>query len=170
MKNKIITIFIGITLLLGLATILDNCSNKTQFKEELKANEKEKVIIDQKKKTATKIVRKVDGTVETNRIEGVRKVEVSISNSGVTSIKTRNRGAFFEPGISLFYSKDQMNLGLEIQWLYWRKYGISIGFGLSHTSKCSAYISCNYNIYSNSSFFIGLNDYIRPVVGLKVSF
>ena len=173
MKNKIIGILLAITLLLGLFTWLDNRSvvfGKPEFKEELKENEKEKIIVNLKKKTVTKIVRLSNGKMEKSRTEGVREVEVTISNTGQSTVTCRNRGLLFEPGLSLFYSKNQMNLGLDFQWVYWRKYGIDTGFGISRSSKCSAYLASSFNFYSNSYFLIGINDEIKPVVGVKISF
>lgn len=170
MKTKLIVVLVA---MLGLFLAYDWYSVQISgdtFKEELKPNEKEKVIIDHKKKKVTKIIRKNDGKVETTTSEGVRKVEVTVSDNNTITIKERTRGLLWEPGIGLFYSKDTLNLGLDLQFLYWRKYGASIGVGISNDSKLSTYISCNYNIYSNTSLFVGINDVINPVFGLKVSF
>ena len=170
MKNKIV---LSLLLVIGMFLAYDwysvHISGDT-FKEELKPNEKQKIIIDHKKKEVTKIIRKNDGTVETSKSEGVRKVEVTVSDNNTITVKERTRGLLWEPGIGLFYSKDTLNLGLDLQFLYWRKYGASIGVGISNDSKLSTYISCNYNIYSNTSLFVGINDIMNPVFGLKVSF
>lgn len=170
MKTKIIVIG---TALLALFFTLSYCGNKydeERFKEELKQNEKAKVIIDIKKKTVTKITRKADGTVETKVIKGVRKVAVTVSNDNKLTVEARNKGVVFEPGLSLFYSKDRMNLGLDVQFLYWSQYGLNAGFGMSQSYNCSFYLAGNYNFYSNSALFIGVNDELNVVGGLKVAF
>lgn len=169
MKNKLIIILSGV---IGLLLIFDWLNIKTSdtFKEELKPNEKQKIIIDHKKKEVIKITRKNDGTVEKNKSSGVRKTEVTVSDNNIVTIKERTRGVICEPGIGLFYSKDKLNLGLDLQFLYWRKYGASIGVGISNDYRLSTYIGCNYNIYSNTSIFVGVNDIINPVFGVKVAF
>jgi hypothetical protein len=171
MKTKIIIVLV--VLLQSVVLVYDWYSVKvsgTTVKEELKPNEKEKTIIDQKRKTVTKLVRKKDGTVEKSTVEGVRKVDVTISNDDKLTITARNRGFLFDPGVSVFYSKDKINLGLDIQWAYWRRYGFSGGFGVSTDHKCSGYFSGSYNFYSQSSVFIGVNDNLKPIVGFKVTF
>lgn len=168
-KTKLLVILSALSLLF----VLNYCDKKViqnQFKEELKSNEKEKIIIDQKKKTVTKVTRKNNRQVEKKVIEGVRKSEVVISDNNQLSVTTRNRGVLCEPGLSLFYSKNRMNLGLDIQFLYWRRYGASMGFGASRGLVCSAYCGLTYNFFSNTYLFIGVNDEIKPILGLKVSF
>lgn len=170
MKNKVIlSLLLIISCFLAYDWYSVHVSGDT-FKEELKPNEKEKIIIDHKKKTVKKLIRKNDGTVEKNKSEGVRDTTITISDDNTITIKERTRGFLFEPGIGLFYSKDTLNLGLDLQFLYWRKHGISVGLGTSKKYKLSSYLSYNYNFYSNTSLFCGVNDEIRPIFGIKVAF
>lgn len=180
MKNKILIrsnnnkmrFFISGVLFLGVINFwLSTKSCNKPFKEELTINEKEKIIFNQKKKTITKVTRSNSGKMEKKIIKGVRGIEISVPNiKGDVTITPRTRGYIWEPGLSLFYSKNKVNLGLDLQWLYWGQYGINTGFGISTSYKYSTYFGISYNFYSNSYFIVGVNDNLKPIIGFKISF
>lgn len=149
----------------------------------LKDNEKEKIIVDTKRKTIS-VVRRV-GTAKNpsavvpqvvTKTEGVRKVVVTEETDGTIVVTPITHGFVFEPGIALYYS-DRARLGLDVQFAYWHEYGLLLGAGVNMGAEprtIRAHIALSrtlpLNLLSNTSVFIGVDNKKDVTAGLRIAF
>lgn len=189
MKNKLA---IGALVLLIVAFI-GQCIHKRQnrdaieFAPVLKENEREKIVIDSRAGTVKRVVRRDQkNSADANGgskgqesseqivtdISGVRKVAVTIDKDGNVSVYAPTSGVIFEPGLAAFYSDDKFRLGLDAQVFYWRKWGVNIGAGstLEKPYTLKAYIAGSYNVWSNTSLFVGITHTKEAGFGLRIRF
>jgi hypothetical protein len=149
----------------------------------LKDNEKQKIIVDTRRKTI-QVVRRV-GTVKqpgasipqvTETTRGVRKVVVTETDDGEITVTAITKGFVFEPGLALYYS-DRARLGLDVQIAYWHSYGLVLGAGVNlgeepRTVRAHVAVSRTLplNLFSNTSVFIGVDNKKDVVGGLRITF
>ncbi len=167
MNRKYLYLLVIPMVVVGIIGFLDSKLSKIDdsFTERLKPDEKTKIIVEPKKKKVTKITK--DGK---KTEDGSRGTVIIIDKDGKTTIINRRRGILFEPGLTMFYSKNKLMYGLDCQWAYWRKWGLISGLGMSHNQDFSVFTAVSYNFYSNTSVGIGLDDEFKTVVNLRVAF
>lgn len=187
--NKIglyLEILVGVVL---AGFIFTKCHKAEVAKEQvltapvLKADEKEKIVVDTKRKTVSVISRiaspkdvnaPVPQVVKTT--EGVRKVVVTEKMDGSITVTPITKGFIFEPGLALYYS-DRARLGLDVQFAYWHAYGLLLGAGVNlgeEPRTVRAHIAVSrtlpLNLFSNTSVFVGVDNKKDFTAGLRIAF
>jgi hypothetical protein len=189
MRNKIgLYLEIGLFLMLS-AWIFTKCHKAETTKEQvltapvLKDNEKEKIIIDTRRKTVSVVTRigtpkNPGATVPqvVKKTEGVRKVVVTETDDGQIIVTPIDKGFIFEPGVAIYYS-DRARLGLDVQVAYWHSYGLVLGAGVNmgnepRTIRAHVAISRSIplNLLSNTSVFVGVDNKKDITAGLRIAF
>lgn len=142
----------------------------------LKADEKEKIIIDTDKKKVTRIRR--DGDKQVVDIgDGVRKVVITDpKDGGDVRVDIINKGFCFEPGLTLYYS-DKARLGIDVQAAYWKQWGVLLGAGVNMGDEprtVRIHVGINralpFDFIDNTTVFIGVDNRKDAVVGLRIRF
>lgn len=169
----LVGLFLG---LIGLLSHIRNASRKLNeaVSPILKDNEKEKIVVDTQSKTVTVVSR--DGNKQVvNITEGTRNAVITEDNQGHLSVWSPTHGFVFEPGISVFTS-DRFRVGGDVQWYYWRSYGVLTGVGVNLNGKkdFDEYIAVSYNlpfhVVSDISIFTGYSVHKNLVFGLRDKF
>lgn len=153
---------------------------KTEQVFRLEKGQRRGVEINFRRKTMRTITRKEDGSEEVvaHNFSGLRRATIIENEDGTISIKAPTIGFIFEPGFSSFFSRGRPHLGLDLEWFYWRRLGLSggVGFGSKSAGKddktlaLAAYpLALNYNLpfklTPNSNVFIGVDDQLQPIIG-----
>lgn len=143
----------------------------------LKATEKRKAIIDFRHHTLTTITKDKKNEIIKFK-SGLRTAVITESTDGTIAVYAPEAGLVFEPGLSAFYSNHYTHLGIDIQWAYWKRLGLSTGMGmtvLNDTIDIDLYpIALNFNPpfnwTPNTNIFIGINADKDFVAGTSVKF
>lgn len=149
----------------------------------LKENEKQKIIVDTRRKTI-QVVRRI-GNVKhpgeavpqvTKTTSGVRKVVVTETDDGEITVTAIQSGFVCEPGLAIYYS-DRARIGLDVQIAYWHSYGLVLGAGVNMGEEprtIRAHIAVSHtlplNLLSNTSVFLGVDNKKDVVGGLRIQF
>jgi hypothetical protein len=149
----------------------------------LKENEKQKVIVDTRRKTVS-VVRRIGTPKNPGAVvpqverttRGVRKVVVTETNDGEITVTAITKGFVCEPGLALYYS-DRARLGLDVQIAYWHSYGLVLGAGVNlgeEPRNIRAHVAVSrtlpLNLFSNTSVFVGVDNKKDVVGGLRIQF
>jgi len=98
----------------------------------LKEGESRKAIINFRQKTLTTVRRDKEGkeTQTVQNFSGLRMAVLTELEDGSVNVYAPVWGFVFEPGYTAFVANSRPRLGIDIQWFYWRRLGLSSGFGL----------------------------------------
>lgn len=175
---------VGLVLVV-LGLVLNKCHKQEQVLTTpvLKENEKQKIIVDTRRKTI-QVVRRI-GNVKhpgeavpqvTKTTSGVRKVVVTETDDGEITVTAVQSGFVCEPGLAIYYS-DRARLGLDVQLAYWHSYGLVLGAGVNlgeepRTIRAHVAVSRSLplNLFSNTSVFVGVDNKKDVVGGLRIQF
>ncbi len=102
-------------------------------------------------------------------IDGARGVRIGIDAGGQVTVTARTKGFIFEPGPAIVIS-DRPRIGLDVQWLFLRRWGVNSGIVTGKNDDLRAYIAGSYNFYGNSGVLLGVDSNSKFLVGLKVRF
>jgi len=131
-----------------------------------------KIIIDTRSRTLT-----IETPEGKQRKHGVRKIVITEDKEGHSSVLAPTWGLTFEPGFSGFVAYGSPNVGLDLQWLYWKQFGLSTGTGIYKKEDESLGISfyplaINYNLpflfTPNTNIFVGIDSNYQPIGGFSV--
>lgn len=168
------------------------CARKQAERDEvrygttLQEDEQEKIVFDQTRRTLLRVRRKVSdshsgsgssssaelhlpSSYVTTQERGVRKAAITIKKSGEIVVVTKTKGFTFEPGLAIAQG-ERLVLGADVQWAYWKLWGTSAGIMFDQKGKGSLYVSANYNVWQNTSFFVALDHRKDLAVGVRLSF
>jgi len=149
----------------------------------LQKGQKRMVQIDFRRKQMTTIVRSKDGSEETitRHFSGLRRATIIENDDGSVKVTAPTLGLTLEPGFSSFLSRGRPHLGLDLEWFYWRRFGLSSGAGIGSkvegmddkSLSLAAYpLALNYNAplrwTPNTNLFFGVDDQMNPTGGLSV--
>ncbi len=149
----------------------------------LQKGQKRMVKIDFRRKEMTTVVRKDDGSEDTitRHFSGLRRATIIENDDGSVELSAPTLGLTLEPGFSSFLSRGRPHLGLDLEWFYWRRFGLSSGAGIGSrvedrndkSLSFGAYpLAINYNAplkwTPNTNLFIGIDDQMNPTGGLSV--
>ena len=134
---------------------------------ELKQDEKQKVVIDTKKRTVAVVTK--DG-VKVKR--GVRHAEVIEKKDGQTVVVAKEYGLCFEPGVGLGLGNGLGIVG-DVQFAYLKDFGAFAGvayYPRNHNVRGHLGLGYNLPFLSNTSVYIAVDTNKSPVVVLSVKF
>ena len=147
---------------------------------QLEDNERRKAIINFRENTLILVERDGEHT-EVKLTPGLREAEIVQDLDGSVRVIAPTWGFVFEPGYTTFVSQGKPHVGLDIQWFYWRRLGLSSGGGVRGATKqvkdrsleFGAYpLALNYNLpfrwTPNTNLFLGMDDQIKPTFGATV--
>jgi len=91
-----------------------------------------KADIDFRQKTAkfSTINSKTGEVYKVHEVVGVRLASIEQFDDGSVKVRARNKGFGFEPGYGVFIVNGRPRVGLDIQWAYWKRLGLSSGAGV----------------------------------------
>jgi len=140
----------------------------------LKENERQKFIIENR--TVTTVTKRTDGTLKVKVNPNARKTAITVKDDGTIDYYSPIWGFVFEPGYTAFYTDDKLWYGADVEWFYFKRWGVTTGFGLATRNQGLKVrfnvLSVNYNlpfrILSNTSLLIGLDDKKEFLAGIRV--
>lgn len=144
----------------------------------LKEDEKEKIIFDSNG-DVRRIKRTKDGKNQIERIsKGGEGGEVIIKDDGTVEYKEKIFGFLLEPGLSMSLDKDQLFVGPDIRFAYWRNFGLVTGLstnvGESPFRKYRGHIGMSYRLpfkrFRNTSMVISYNTNKNIQAGIRIKF
>lgn len=107
-------------------------------------------------------------------IGGARGVRISVDSDGKASVTVRTSGVIFEPGLVGVLSGERCRLGLDIQWLFYRRWGINTGAVVGSDKSFRLYAAGSYYLpfhhFTNTSLLFGIDSNSKFLVGIKVRF
>jgi len=141
-------------------------SNRSEFK----AGEISKVRVDCRDNTLLEHVKGQPPRITS----GVKYVDGSLFEDGHVEIKAKNKGLGLEPGI-VATAGDGLRLGLDLEWLYWRRWGIITGitYPVARRSldRVRGHTGISYDLpskwLSNTSLYGGIDSTKTPTVGFR---
>lgn len=170
-RLSIVLILLGILLLMLFPYWKDYRDLKRQKKMTpiLKQNEKSKIIIEDKKVI---IVSKDKTKIK----QGVRDIAVTVKDDGTVDVYAPELGFTFEPGYCGFYAKERFYGGIDIQWAYWRNFGLYSGIGITGDSDdlfgafniVGIGYTLPWKLMSNTTVFTAINDSKKFSAGIRV--
>lgn len=178
--NKLFTIILIAVAIIGVGKLIQKWSDRKNLETApvLTDSENSKLIIDTSRKKVTSVTRDGDKQVIDVK-DGVRDVVITVNKDGTISTYAPTKGFIFEPGISLGMDKHDTLLGVDIQWFYWRKLGLSSGImappysGLQ-LQDIRGYAAINYNLVNlklpNTNFYVGYNTKSSVSTGVSIKF
>lgn len=189
MKKKLIIGAALLAIVVAVRMWIDhrNRRDAVEFAPVLKENEREKIIVNTRSGMIRRVARRTptlggngpSGTPGRNPgeetvtdISGVRKVAVTIDKDGSVKVYAPTKGVIFEPGLAAFYSDENFRLGFDVQFFYWRRFGLNAGAGstLEKPYSVKAFVAGSYNIYSNTSVIVGITQTKEIATGVRVRF
>ncbi len=98
---------------------------------------------------------------------------VEIDKAGNVTVVARAYGTEHWPFVGFVFDTEgsgRANVGLNL--FYWRRIDIGAGlsFGMVGARDARAFLSCGYNIYSNTSFYVGVDNHKAVSVGIALKF
>lgn len=119
------------------------------LKETLTSNEKAAVIINPKSGNVTVLKKEINGKGQTEIKKevttGAREIRVSIDNNGGVSVQAKTIGFSHNLGVTLGIG-DQPRVGLDLEWFYWKQFGVISGVSSDRESHVSLYTGADYKI------------------------
>jgi len=105
---------------------------------------------------------------------GVKYVDGSLFEDGHVEIKAKNKGLGLEPGI-VATAGDGLRLGLDIEWIYWRRWGIVTGVTYPvrarSLNRLRGHTGLSYDLpskwLSNTSIYAGIDSLKTPTIGFR---
>ena len=100
-----------------------------------------------------------------------RPSSIEVGKDGKVKVSVRAFGTEVVPFIGFAYS-DQARLALGVSGLYWHKWEVGISAYPSVSGKFSFRLGpvCSYNIYDNTSLFLGITTTLSPIGGISLKF
>ncbi len=144
----------------------------------LKEGEREKFTLEGKTLTKIRKRTKADGTVEqvVERVEGVRRVAITIKDDGTVEVYARSHGPIFEPGVALGYAGSSTRLGIDAQLYYWRQFSVGVGVNIDTKEwrDVRFHGALHYGLpikkLDNTSLYLGADNKFDVAVGVRVKF
>jgi len=138
----------------------------------LKPNEERKVIIDPIKHKITTVTRNPDGSTKTRETYlPDRPTQIIENKDGTIKIIVRKFGTEVRPYIGVgFGDVTRIQIGTDV--FYYKKLDLGLGLGFNPTKlkDIRPNLNLSYNVYSNTSLFIGVDSHRDILGGLKVRF
>ena len=161
--NKVFWIVLIILAFIGLNYFASKQADrkKVAIAPVLTETEKAKFIIDTRKRKITIVRRKGDKQV-IETITGIRDASMTVTKDGEVKTYAPTKGFVFEPGLSIGMDNQDVLLGLDAQFFYWRRLGLIGGVSAPPHSglrikDLRAHIALGYDLISNTSVYIGYN-------------
>lgn len=113
-------------------------------------------------------------SVSIERTGGVREVRISVGPGGEVTVTKKDKGLCFDVGPIGGFS-DKWRAGVDVQWLYWRYWGISSGITIDTSGNSpTLYLGVDYKLHwlfiRNTSAVLGYDTNRDVFAGLKLNF
>ena len=159
---------LGIFIAVGLlfySILQQRLERQEKLNTSLKPNESRKLVKKGNKLTLTR--RDKDGREIKKVIKGTRDFSVTEDDKGRVEIYAPNKGWVFEPGLALGIS-DEVRYGADLQFFYWNNFGIAVNLLTNSDFSIRTGIVGLYDIYSNTSLFVGVDNKKDITFGIRV--
>lgn len=167
--KRIVSVFLA---LLAAVIFAGRCSEREHVDQSpsratLKADETAKVVVEASK--VGRATRQPDGTVRSTRrfVPPEGKTVVTVKTDGKVEVFVRTRGWCLAPGIGGAYHGGKAAGVIDVKWGYWGRVGGVTGFTFP---KFDAYIGPSFQVYRNTSLFVGYSLRQMIVAGFRLSF
>lgn len=129
-------------------------------------NETRKLV--KKGNTLTLVHRDKDGREVKKIIKGARDFSVSEDINGKVTVYAPTKGWIFEPGLAVVGGSDRLRYGVDLGIAYWNNF--TLGGIIATDSQFSIRIGLvgMYNVYSNTSIFLGVDQTEDMMIGVRV--
>lgn len=137
----------------------------------LKSDEQAKVILDPRKRTATTVQRTHTGTVTKQTYLPPHTTAITVDAKGNVKFNSRVGGTEYAPFIGFAYS-DKARLLVGVNLLYYRAWegGLAVAPTMSGAFSIRLALVASYNVYSNTSLFVGVTHQKEPIGGIAWRF
>ncbi len=127
-----------------------------------------KIIVDEKHHVITTIVR--GGPVKRTFLPP-HVTSVTFGKDGKVTVSARSFGTEASPFIGFTYS-DNARLAVGLDLLYWHRWEVGPFIATSVSGRLSvrAGLKVSYNVYSNTSLFVGIDNQKTPTGGISFKF
>jgi hypothetical protein len=147
----------------------DANKDQTITSQTLAPHEQEKIVLDPVRHTVTTVTR--TGPVKQTFLPP-HPVSVSIDDKGVVTVTSRAYGTELSPFVGLAYS-DTARLALGVDLLYWHRWEVGPALLLRVSggpSTVRVAVKVSYNVWSNTSLFVGVDNRGTPTGGISWKF
>lgn len=179
-------VFIGIGILFLVGILYEGCQelknifspNVPSDSDKLKKDEREKIIFDSNG-DVRRIRRTRDGHNQTERISrGAEEGEVIIKDDGTVEYREKIFGFLMEPGLSMSLDRDELFVGPDLRFAYWRNFGLvgglSTNIGEQPLRKYRGHLGLSYRLpfkrFRNTSVVVGYNTNQNIQAGIRIKF
>jgi hypothetical protein len=170
MNRIIVTAYVLISALMFFV-LLPTCEKKLSPAPVLDPGQKAKIIIEPSK--VVSVTSK--GVVEA---KGVRQAVIAVTEKGDVIISAPQKGFIFEPGLCAFTTSERQYVGLDVQWYFWKRWGVYSGAGMGTQSRqirinvnlIGVGYTFNNKFFSNTSVFTALTLDKKLSAGIRVKF
>jgi hypothetical protein len=146
-----------------------SCDKKKDLKtgSELLAQAEEEAIIIDPVRGSIKIVK--PGSVRTLDLPD-RPTRVSILKNGSVKVVAPQYGTELRPFLVGAYDLNGGKLGIGSDFYYYKRFDLGGGLLVnpSQVKDTTIFVGISYFVYSNTSVTLGINNQLRPMVGIKV--
>lgn len=103
---------------------------------------------------------------------GVRRATVTVAKDPIThqeevKVWAQTSGFIFEPGFAAGFD-DGPKAGIDTQIYFRRRLALSVGILTDNKWRMRAYAAGSYNVYQNTSVFVGIDNKKEIVLGIRV--
>ncbi len=174
--RSLIYVFGVILVLLATLAIIHRRNamvDKSILSTTLKPTERAKVIFNRTKGTVQVVDRTgLPGMASQPIYVGRHDTSVSINVDGTLNLSTRSYGTEIAPFIGAAVTPAEgMRVALGLSVLYYKRTELGVGVLLGNKNKdAGTFLNLSYNVYDNTSLFIGVDNHKQPLVGFSVAF
>jgi hypothetical protein len=77
-------------------------------------------------------------------------------------------GFIFEPGVSA--QLPEVRVGFDVQFWFWHRYGFLTGVATDTKWRTRVYVAGSYQVYRNTSLFVGVDNKKQVIAGVRLAF
>ena len=159
---------VGVLLILTYRTLkarIEAVVFHTPVSHVLPKSDKEEILINNTKHTITLV------TPGKSVTEFAKNPTIIEDKNGTLTVARHTFGFEIQPALGISYGdKLRVIVGSDVFYLYRFDVGVSLLIANGGVNVLRAGITCSYNLYDNTSLFVGLDNTGRPIGGLKLKF
>ena len=166
MKKSLLKVALGVMLaVVGLSF----CRKPPEIAPTLEPDQKVKVVTT--KRHVTVLTRSGEKVIMKQKyVPPEGKSEVIVTKTGEVKVHVQTKGLSATPGAGVGVFDSYALPVLDCKWAYLGRFGATAGVGIGRSPFVHPYGAVSYDVYNNSSVFVGYSSRKEIVLGLRISF